>query len=101
MAAWLDTGPDPDEVKARVKVIKRHFNRSLKYLEKYGAKDKRTIKAQGDVADQIMELKLAPKHKGDPRPEFRNLRWAMDEKVFNIKTYGAIGDGVTMNTESV
>ena len=57
----IDTGPDPDEVKARVKVIKRHFNRSLKYLEKYGAKDKRTIKAQGDVADQIMELKLAPK----------------------------------------
>ena len=57
----VDTGPDPEEVKARVKVIKRHFNRSLKYLEKYGAKDKRTIKAQGDVADQIMELKLAPK----------------------------------------
>jgi RNA polymerase primary sigma factor len=57
----VDTGPDPDEVKARVKVIKRHFNRSVKYLDKYGARDKRTIKAQGDVADQIMELKLAPK----------------------------------------
>jgi RNA polymerase primary sigma factor len=57
----VDTGPDPDEVKARVKVIKRHFNRSVKYLDKYGAKDKRTIKAQADVADQIMELKLAPK----------------------------------------
>ena len=57
----VDTGPDPDEVKARVRVIKRHFNRSIKYLDKYGAKDKRTIKAQGDVADQVMELKLAPK----------------------------------------
>jgi RNA polymerase primary sigma factor len=57
----VDTGPDPDEVKARVRVIKRHFNRAMKYLDKYGLKDKRTVKAQEDVADQIMELKLAPK----------------------------------------
>ncbi len=57
----VDTGPDPDEVKARVRVIKRHFNRSMKYLNNYGLKDKRTIKAQADVADQVMELKLAPK----------------------------------------
>jgi RNA polymerase primary sigma factor len=57
----VDTGPDPDEVKARVRVIKRHFNRSMKYLDKYGLKDKRTVKAQEDVALQIMELKLAPK----------------------------------------
>ncbi len=57
----VDTGPDPDEVKARVRVIKRHFNRSMKYLAQHGVKDKRTIKAQADVADQVMELKLAPK----------------------------------------
>ena len=49
----------------------------------------------------LMELKLAPKHKDDPRPEFRNLRWAVDEKVLNIKSYGAIGDGVTLNTEAL
>ena len=57
----VDTGPDPDEVKARVRVIRRHFNRSMKYLDKYGLKDKRTVKAQDDCALQIMELKLAPK----------------------------------------
>ena len=57
----VDTGPDPDEVKARVKVIRRHFNRSMKYLELHSFKDKRTIKAQEDCALQIMELKLAPK----------------------------------------
>ncbi len=57
----IDTGPDPDEVKARVKVIKRHYNRGMKYLEQYGVKDKRTVKAQAEMADQIMELKLAPK----------------------------------------
>jgi RNA polymerase primary sigma factor len=57
----VDTGPDPDEVKARVKVIRRHFNRSMKYLDLHGFKDKRTIKAQEDCALQVMELKLAPK----------------------------------------
>ncbi len=57
----VDTGPDPDEVKARVKVIRRHFNRSMKYLDLHSFKDKRTIKAQEDCALQIMELKLAPK----------------------------------------
>jgi len=57
----IDTGPDPLEVKARVKVIRRHFNRAMKYLDKYDYKDKRTVKALSDMADQIMELKLAPK----------------------------------------
>ena len=57
----VDTGPDPEEVKARVKVIRRHHNRYVKYLDEHGLKDKRTLKAQEDVCDQIMELKLAPK----------------------------------------
>ena len=57
----VDTGPDPEEVAARMKAIKRLFKRSLTNLEKYGAKDKKTIKVQGDVADQLMELKLSPK----------------------------------------
>jgi len=57
----VDTGPDPEEVAARIKVIKRHFKRALTSLEKYGARDKRTIKVQGELADQLMELKLSPK----------------------------------------
>jgi len=57
----IDTGPDPDEVAARIKVIKRLFERSLVALEKRGAKDKKTIRTQGDLADKLMELKLAPK----------------------------------------
>jgi RNA polymerase primary sigma factor len=57
----VDTGPDPDEVKARVRVIRRHFNRAVKYLGLQGSKDKKTVKANADMADQIMELKLAPK----------------------------------------
>jgi RNA polymerase primary sigma factor len=57
----VDTGPDPEEVKARVKVIRRLHKRSLTYIEKYGLKDKKTVKLQGQIADQLMELKLAPK----------------------------------------
>ena len=57
----VDTGPDPEEVKARVRKIRRIHKRAMTNLEKYGLKDKKTVKAQSDLADQIMELKLAPK----------------------------------------
>ena len=57
----VDTGPDPDEVKARVKKIRRLHNRSLKTIDKHGMKDKKTVKIQAELADQLMELKLAPK----------------------------------------
>ena len=57
----VDTGPDPEEVKARVKVLRRLHNRSVKAIDAHGIKDKRTIKIQSELADQVMELKLAPK----------------------------------------
>jgi RNA polymerase primary sigma factor len=57
----IDTGPDPVEVAARTKKMKRIFKRSLAALEKNGAKDKKTIKVQAELADQLAELKLAPK----------------------------------------
>ncbi len=57
----VDTGPDPLEVAARAKVIKRIYKRSLAAIDKYGAKDKKTMKVQAELADQLMELKLAPK----------------------------------------
>jgi len=57
----VDTGPDPEEVAARLKAIKRIFRRSITALDKYGARDKKTVKVQGELADQLMELKLAPK----------------------------------------
>ena len=57
----VDTGPDPLEVAARSKVIKRIYKRSLIALENNGANDKKTIKVQAELADQLMELKLAPK----------------------------------------
>ena len=57
----VDTGPDPEEVKARMKGISKLFGKSLTALEKYGVKNTKTIKVQKELADQVMELKLAPK----------------------------------------
>jgi len=57
----VDTGPDPEEVKRRVKKIRRLHNRSNANIEKYGFKDKKTVKSQGEMADELYELKLAPK----------------------------------------
>jgi RNA polymerase primary sigma factor len=57
----VDTGPDPEEVAERVKNSRRLYKRTLTSLEKYGSKDKRTAKVRGELADQLMELKLAPK----------------------------------------
>jgi RNA polymerase primary sigma factor len=57
----VDTGPDPAEVADRMKVIRRLYNKTLTLLEKHGSADKKTIKVRSDLADQLMELKLAPK----------------------------------------
>ncbi len=57
----VDTGPDPAEVAFRMKSIRRLYKKSLNLLEKHGSPDRKTIKARTDLADQIMELKLAPK----------------------------------------
>jgi RNA polymerase primary sigma factor len=57
----VDTGPDPEEVKARMKAIRKHYSKTLTSLEKYGAKNSKTVKIQKELADQLMEIKLAPK----------------------------------------
>ncbi len=57
----VDTGPDPEEVKARTRTIRRLQKRALTHLETCGLNDKKTVKTQAELADQIMELKLAPK----------------------------------------
>jgi len=57
----VDTGPDPEEVKARMKSIRRLDKRVLAAIDKHGARDKRTVKIQDELADQLMEIKLAPK----------------------------------------
>ncbi len=57
----VDTGPDPEEVRERFKLIRRLHAKVLKAIADHGYRDKRTAKAQAEAADQLMELKLAPK----------------------------------------
>jgi RNA polymerase primary sigma factor len=57
----IDLGPDPAEVAARMKAIRRTYKRVINFLEKHGSTHKKTIELRTSLADQIMELKLAPK----------------------------------------
>jgi RNA polymerase primary sigma factor len=56
-----DTGPDPEEVAARLKKLKRLHKRYLETLAEKGAKDAATKKALKSLTSEFMELKLAPK----------------------------------------
>lgn len=57
----VDTGPDPEEVAERIRAIRRLYKRALSALEKHGSRDKKTEKIRAELADKVMELKLAPK----------------------------------------
>ena len=58
--AEVDTGPDPDEVKDRLKQLKRHFNKVLKSVKQHGYEDKKTQKAYDDLAKVFMEFRRTP-----------------------------------------
>ena len=57
----VDLGPDPEEVAARMKVMRRTYKKAITFLEKRGSIHKKTISLRTSLADQLMELKLAPK----------------------------------------
>src|SRR5690606_1318708 len=57
----VDTGPDPEEGERRMNEIRRLYKKALAAIEKHGTRDKRTEKARAELADKVMELKLAPK----------------------------------------
>jgi RNA polymerase primary sigma factor len=56
-----DTGPDPEEVAARLKKVKRLHKKYLETLEANGVKNPLTKKALKGLTSEFMELKLAPK----------------------------------------
>ncbi len=56
-----DTGPDPEEVAARLKKLKRLHKKYVETLTAKGVKDPATKKALKSLTNEFMELKLAPK----------------------------------------
>jgi RNA polymerase primary sigma factor len=75
----VDPGPDPEEVMARMKKIKKMYLKDLKYIGKYGATDNRAMAVRRDLAAEFLELKLAPKF-------FDALVWNLHENVTSIRT---------------
>jgi len=57
----VDTGPDPEEAAKRFAAIQRAYNAVVKGLSDKGPKDAKVVKARKKLADQFMELKLAPR----------------------------------------
>jgi RNA polymerase primary sigma factor len=57
----VDTGPDPEEAAARFASIAKGYVGVLASIEKSGAKDPKTLKLRAKLADEFMELKLAPR----------------------------------------
>ena len=57
----VDTGPDPEEAAARFASIAKNYVHVLASIEKLGAKDPKTLKLRMKLADEFMELKLAPR----------------------------------------
>ncbi|HVY64053.1 MAG TPA: RNA polymerase sigma factor RpoD [Gammaproteobacteria bacterium] len=56
-----ETGPDPEEVAARMKKLKRLHKKYAETLEANGVKHAATKKALKSLTNEFMELKLAPK----------------------------------------
>jgi RNA polymerase primary sigma factor len=57
----VDTGPDPEEVAARLKKVKRLHKKYFEVLTESGVKHAATKKALKGLTNEFMELKLAPK----------------------------------------
>jgi len=57
----IDTGPDPEEAANRFASIARGYASVLQGIEKSGAKDPKVLKLRAKLADEFMELKLAPR----------------------------------------
>lgn len=60
-AAPVDTGPDPEEAARRFAEIKKLHGKVARALDRHGSSHKTTIKARGQLAEQILQLKLPPK----------------------------------------
>jgi RNA polymerase primary sigma factor len=56
-----ETGPDPQEVEARLKKLKRLHKRYVESLASHGLRNAVTKKALKSLTAEFMELKLAPK----------------------------------------
>ena len=77
-AEVVDTGPDPEEVAARLKKVRRLHKRYVESLDGNGVKHASTKKALKSLTVEFMELKLAPK-------VFEQMVMQLRERVNDIR----------------
>jgi RNA polymerase primary sigma factor len=77
-AEAVDTGPDPEEVAARLKKLRRLHKRYAESLDVNGVKHAGTKKALKSLTVEFMELKLAPK-------VFEQMVMQLRERVNDIR----------------
>ena len=56
-----DTGPDPEEAKARFNKIRKLHKKMVSVLNKHGHTDKKSEKIRKEIIDEFMQLKLTPR----------------------------------------
>ncbi len=56
----VDTGPDPEEARIRIKKLQKLYNRFKSVLAKKGADDAAAVELRENMAEVFLELKLAP-----------------------------------------
>jgi RNA polymerase primary sigma factor len=76
----VDTGPDPEEVAARLKKLRRLHKRYVEALDANGVKHAATKKALKSLTAEFMELKLAPK-------VFEQMVAQLRERVNDVRTH--------------
>ena len=76
----VDTGPDPEEVAARLKKVRRLHKRYVEALDANGVKHAATKKALKSLTAEFMELKLAPK-------VFEQMVAQLRERVNDVRTH--------------
>ncbi|MGD8783589.1 MAG: RNA polymerase sigma factor RpoD [Thioalkalispiraceae bacterium] len=56
-----DTGPDPDEARARFNKLRKLHKKMVSVLDKHGHNDKKSEKIRKEIIDEFMQLKLTPR----------------------------------------
>ena len=68
-----DTGPDPEEARARFTKIRKLHKKLVNAIAKHGHSDKKSAKIRKEMIDEFMQLKLTPRMVDELQTRMRDL----------------------------